>query len=234
MNQEKDIQFSDDEIDLMDYIKVLLKRKRLILAVLLVAVVAVGVLSILMPKVYKIDTILEIGWMRGYQVEPPLQVVGKIKDGIYGGYPGMKVDNPPYTSLVNIETTSKDPQKSKKILEDINETILVEHNSRINFQKKILERKIERLREKIDFLIQIPTEQEIAVLQLEINNLQEQIEGFWPTRVIKEPTISEKPVRPNPLLNIVIAAILGIFIGVFLAFFKEWWEKNRKKLDKDF
>jgi len=227
MNREEKIQTEYEEIDLMDYVKVMLKRKWLILAIFLAVTIAAGVFSFLAPKVYKIDTSLEIGWI-GWVIESPEQVVEKINNGIYGKFPGIKANNPAYTNLIEIETISKDPQKTKKILEDINESILAEHNNRLNFQKNLLEEKIKRLQEKIDFLIQIPKEQETAALQLEINNLQGQIENLWPTEVIKEPTISEKPVKPKPLLNIIIAAVLGIFIGVFLAFGKEWWEKSKK------
>jgi len=29
---------------------------------------------------------------------------------------------------------------------------------------------------------------------------------------------------------VVVAAVLGLFVGVFLAFGKEWWEKNKVKI----
>jgi len=53
------------------------------------------------------------------------------------------------------------------------------------------------------------------------------LDEIKPTQVVKSPTVSASPIKPRPLLNIVIAAILGLFIGVFLAFFQEWWEKNK-------
>jgi len=224
MNQ-KEKQFGyEDEIDLMDYVKVIFKRKWLILVIFLVAVIAAGVFSYFVPKIYKIDSSLEIGQIGGQVVEAPEQVVEKINNGIYGWFPGIKVSNPVNTNLIKIEAISKESQKTKKILEEINELILAEHNNKINSQKNLLEKEIERLQEKIDFLIL--KGQETAILQLEINNLQRQKEALQPTQVIREPTISEKPVRPKPVLNIIIAGVLGIFIGVFLAFGKEWWEKN--------
>ncbi|QXM06692.1 GumC family protein [Crassaminicella indica] len=41
-----------------------------------------------------------------------------------------------------------------------------------------------------------------------------------------------KPVSPNKKLNIAIAGVLGIMIGVFLAFFREYW-KNSAVTSKD-
>lgn len=225
MDEEKKYQPEYDEINLMDYVKVLIKRKWLILILGLVAVIAVSVFSFYTPKTYKISTFLEVGTIGGEITEEPGQVVEKINNGIYGWFPGIKVSNPTNTNLITIETISKEPQKTKKILENINELILTEHNNKINFQKNLLEKEIERLQEKIDFLVS--KGQEIAILQLEINNLQRQKEALQPTKVIKESTISGKPIKPKPLLNIVIAGVLGIFIGIFLAFGKEWWEKNR-------
>lgn len=227
MNQEEEQFEYEDEIDLMDYMKVIIKRKRLIFGVFLAMVIIAAIFSFTSPKVYKIDTTLEIGKIGGQIVEEPSQVMEKIDDGIYGWFPGMKVSNPANTNLIKIEAISKDPQETKEILANINESILADHNAKINSQKNLLEKEIETLQEKIDFLIS--KDQETAILQLEINNLQRQKEALQSTKVIREPTISEKPIRPKLLLNVVVAAILGIFIGIFWAFFKEWWEKNKER-----
>ncbi|MBZ9578631.1 hypothetical protein KJA14_02160 [Patescibacteria group bacterium] len=234
MNQEEKIQTEYEEIDLMDYVKVILKRKWLILAVFLAAVIVAGVFSWFSPKFYKIDTSLEIGRIIGQVteapfevVEPPEQLVEKINNGIYGWFPGIKISNPTDTNLIKIEAISKEPQKTKKILENINELILAEHNNKINSQKNLLEKEIEELQEKIDFFIS--KGQETAILQLEINNLQRKKEALQPTQVIREPTISENPVRPKPLLNIIIAAVLGVFIGIFWAFSRSGGRKAKYK-----
>jgi len=44
-----------------------------------------------------------------------------------------------------------------------------------------------------------------------------------------EPRISEKPVRPRPLLYMAISGILALFVGMFLAFLIEFIRKNRTK-----
>jgi len=60
MAQEEREQY-EDEINLMDYVKVILKRKRLILGLFFGAAIAAGVFSFLMPKAYTIDTSVEVG-----------------------------------------------------------------------------------------------------------------------------------------------------------------------------
>jgi len=35
------------------------------------------------------------------------------------------------------------------------------------------------------------------------------------------------PIRPNRKLNILIAGVLGLFVGIFAAFFLEFWQKGK-------
>ncbi|MBA7566225.1 hypothetical protein ES708_07913 [subsurface metagenome] len=38
----------------------------------------------------------------------------------------------------------------------------------------------------------------------------------------------EYPIKPNKKLNILIAGVLGLFVGIFVAFFLEFWQKGKK------
>jgi len=262
MNQEEKIQTEYDEINLMDYVKVILKRKRLILVIFLIAVVAAGVFSYFSPKVYKADAFLEIGKVGEKVLEEPGQIVEKISSGIYGFFPGIKAKNPANTNLIIIEINSSNPQEAKDILEKINNLILEDHQKKIKGKKELLENDIEGTKRKISYLEeerknleaqvkilgitplekQSPNSQfaffsikerleakkeEIENLHLQINSLEKSLEDIQPTEIVKSPTISERPIKPEPILNISIAGILGIFLGIFLAFFKEWQEKNK-------
>ena len=324
------IQQEYEEIDLMDYVKVILKRKWLILAVFFGAAIVAGVFSFLMPKVYKIDTSLEVGQIAGEAVEVPGQVVEKIKSDVYGvfvreklqipeeKYPKIKIENPKDTNLITLVIESAKPPESKNILEAINNLILAEHQEKIKTKKELIgqdikttedkiklvesdiektknkiepinedikriENKIanaeeekENLEAKVDALQKVlpyqqdpgtqfalfdtkeklaNKKQEIENLYLTINSLKRSkedldvqinsiktsieslnarinalkasLDEIKPTQVIKSPTVSEKPVKPNKKLNIIIAGILGLFVGVFLAFSQEWWEKSK-------
>ncbi len=35
------------------------------------------------------------------------------------------------------------------------------------------------------------------------------------------------PIKPNRKLNILIAGVLGLFVGIFVAFFLEFWQKGK-------
>lgn len=277
MNQEEKIKQEYEEIDLMGYVKVILKRKRLILAVFLAGAIIAGVFSFITPKVYKVDTSLEIGKIGGEAgvLESPSQVVEKIKNDVYGGlvreklkiseanYPKIKIENPKDTNLIKMVTESSKPELAKDILEEIAHSILEGHQEVIKNKKEILEKDIERIKNKIKFLEEeknnleakvealqriLPYQQtpgtqfalfdakeklevkkqEIENLYFQINSLQRSLDDIKPTQIIKEPVISEKPIKPNFILNTVAAAMLGLFLGIFFAFFAEWWIKAKK------
>ncbi|MFA5386560.1 MAG: Wzz/FepE/Etk N-terminal domain-containing protein [Candidatus Paceibacterota bacterium] len=292
----------EDEIDLMDYVKVILKRKLFILSLFLAAVIVAAIFSFLSPKIYKIDTVLEIGKIGGETVESPKQLMGRIEGDVYGAlirtkldipeieYPIIKVENPEDTSVIKMEIESSDTEKSEKVLDEKNELIVTEHQGKIELGKELLRKRIElleedikvsqkdierteikivslgqeqsSLEEKVDALegiliyqqdpgtqfalfdtkekleakkqeienryLQINAlEKQINDLKNQINSLENQIENIQPTLIIKDPTVSEKPISPRPLLNMAIAGILGLFIGTFLAFGREWWEKAK-------
>ena len=54
-------------------------------------------------------------------------------------------------------------------------------------------------------------------------------------RMVQKPEVSFNPVAPKKKLNIAIAGVLGLFLGILLAFFQEYWEgsQNRKLSPRD-
>ncbi len=309
--QNKQIKTSDineDEIDLMDYVKIILKRKYLIFGIFFLSILCAGIFSFMSPKIYEIDAILEIGNIKDEKtqeiqlVELPIQLVEKINSDVYGDeirnklqiseteYPEIKTENPKNTNLIQLTIKSSDIEKSKNVLQEINELIFTEHQEIINNKKELLEKNIElleknieiyqqneqRIKNKISFLKQEQNvledkvfalqkvlvyeqtpgtqfalfdnqeklqqkKQEIENRYLEISSLNVKIHSFensissisnqikdiQETKIIKNISVSANPVSPRILLNIIIAGILGIFVAIFLAFFKEWWEREK-------
>jgi predicted nucleic acid-binding Zn-ribbon protein len=73
-------------------------------------------------------------------------------------------------------------------------------------------------------------EDEIKDYNFQIVSLNSSLEEIRPTKIIKSPVISENSVGPRKMLNLAIAGILGIFIGTFWAFGKEWWENSKENI----
>lgn len=67
--------------------------------------------------------------------------------------------------------------------------------------------------------------QEVEKLKLN----KRQVESI---RVVKEPAVDPNPVKPRKGLNIAIAGITSLFLGVFLAFSIEWFSKGKRRLDE--
>ncbi len=150
-----------------------------------------------------------------------------------------------YLSEENIKVLQKDIERIKIKISSLEE------------ERKILEAKVEVLQEILPYQRDLGTQfvlfnsqekleskkqeienrylqinslrKEINDLKSHINSLEKQIEDIRPTKIVKSPTVSEEPIRPRPLLNMAIAGILGLFIGTFLVFGKEWWEKSKAK-----
>jgi uncharacterized protein involved in exopolysaccharide biosynthesis len=70
-----------------------------------------------------------------------------------------------------------------------------------------------------DYLLRINTEEK------NINSLQAKIDQGKATAVIKEPNVSENPVKPRILLNTLLAAVLGSGVGLLWAFGREAMKK---------
>lgn len=322
-----------DEVDLIDYIKVVIKRKWLIFVVFLLVLIVAGLFSWFSPKTYNIDTSLEIGSIGKDLLEAPTMMIKKNENAIYemaareklgipdGEYQQIKVENPKESNFLIFRAESTDPQRAKEILEGINKLILEEHQEKIKDKKESIENElkiaedkiksvendiektknkikpinndIERLQQKILLIkeekeslqAKIETLQKISISQQDpgtqfalfstkeelaekkqeiedlyllinsfqrdkedlavetnvfkrdigdlnskINALKTSLDDIKETRIIKSPSVSAGPIKPRLKLNIIIAAVLGLFLGTLLAFVKEWWEKNKERI----
>lgn len=222
-----------DEINIRDYTRVIIKRKNLILEFLLIGLIIAGAITFLLPINYKAETYLEI---ENYSkvtdretslIEISYNLIEKINTGFYGGYPRVKAFDLTEVGLIKIEFVSENPEEAKSNLENINKLILDEHNQKLEAKKKVLEKSLKELKERISFLLS--RNKEVEILELEVFNIQRNADDFEFTRIARDPGIvSEK--SPNLIFNLICGGISGIFIGVFLAFGKEWWERNKKRL----
>ncbi len=70
----------EQEVELIDYLNVIWKRKGLIIGGTLVAAAAALVVSLLMPKTYEVSRTLKIGMLPGMIIESREAVIGRLKD----------------------------------------------------------------------------------------------------------------------------------------------------------
>jgi capsular polysaccharide biosynthesis protein len=231
---------NDDEINLIDYIKVVIKRKWLILGITLTAVLIAGIASMVSPKNYEVSTTLQIGNTTDI-LESTAQVAEKIKSNAYKNLleeklnienlPEIKTETPQNTNFVSIIIETDNPEQAKQILDEINSLILLEHQEIFNKRESQIKENIKEIQDELTLL---ETKKEysegIAELRIRLSDLKSALNVFQPTKVIKAPIVPKNPSGSNLILNIVIAIVLGLFIGVLVAFIKEWWENAKKEL----
>lgn len=303
------------EVKLVDYVKVINKRKRIILSVMAGSIVITLTACFVLPKVYKIDTTIQVGKIENITartkeervalVENPASVKEKIDSDVYGiqirkklsiseeDYPVISTDNPKDTDLVNIETKSDKVQLVKDVLKEITSMIISEHEGKINIQKELINNNIKANEAKIDILggeiervgnkiklaeeerttleskvdvlqrtvpyQQDPgtqfalfdakeklankkqeienyyrsinsTKESIENLSTEINQYKTSLGNIKSSTAIKDITVSEKQISPRPVLYSAITVILGLFLGLFVAFGQEWYDNNKKNI----
>jgi len=142
-----------NEIELIDYLNVIWKRKWLIIIPTLIFAIAVGIISFLLPPKWEIDSLIipskfmtqtEQGEFKEVIVVDPKQVASQINEKIYDHliaaelkidikkFPKIKADNIRDTKLVRISIVENDVEKAKLIL-----------SSLFNHLKQDLDKKVE-------------------------------------------------------------------------------------------
>ena len=211
----------EEEIDLIDYIKIMMKRKFLILAFFLFGIIFALAFTFLQEKTYNAKTYLKIG-----SKEDSSCIENEIKAGLFGKYPKLKATNILGTDLIKISIVSNRRKKAIEQLNNINKLILESEDKKIKDRRKSLENLVKRLSDKVDFLLR--KNNKITSLELKISNIQNEIDNMRGAEVIRKPSVVSEE-KKSVVFNSVLGGSLGIFIGLFIVFCQEWWEKNKKK-----
>jgi len=119
----------------------------------------------------------------------------------------------------SIELLNKDLQNTDRELQEINKSIahtreILENTSASQLQQAGLLDTLSRFLEQRDKLSErkLKTEQKLN-----------SIEGM---EVLERPEAASSPMRPNKKLNIVVAGMLGLMVGVFMAFIVDYFRRK--------
>lgn len=142
-----------DEIELMDLLNVLWKRKWMIILPTFLCVILAGVVSFLLPQQWEVDAVIqpskflvqtEQGQFEEIVVTEPAQIAGQINEESYNRliaaelnldlkeFPKIRAQNLEDTNLVRISLKERDVEKAKQIL-----------SSLFNHLKRDLDKKID-------------------------------------------------------------------------------------------
>ncbi len=153
----------ENEIELIDYLNVLWKRKWLIIIPTFVLLVAVGVYSFFLPQVWEVDAIIqpskyiiqtEGGAYNEIIVVDPKQIAAQINQGSYNSliaaelnldireFPKLKAENLKDTKLLKISTKVNDVEKAKLILYSLFKHLKRDLDKKIDVEIKSFDTKI--------------------------------------------------------------------------------------------
>jgi len=192
-NQEN--YYREDEIDLRDYINVIVKRKKVIIAIFLIAVFIAGILSyFVLPKAYEASSLIEIGKIKGGLIESPTDIITTFEREAtlqeLGQKLGLdpekekiskeivKIEIPEKTNFLEISAQADSPQKSYNIVMATIELLKERHQEKFEKAEQILEQEIEIIKkdqEKITEDIKRIEEIEIPAVEKEISRLEKDI-----------------------------------------------------------
>ncbi|MBU0694262.1 MAG: hypothetical protein KKC11_06285 [Candidatus Omnitrophica bacterium] len=266
----------EDEINLRDYINVIIKRKKLILAIFFMAVVFSTVVSFRMPKVYEITSTIELGNLDGILISKEeakdiilnknslLSLIKRLNldiegDSLEKSIKTEKMDSP---NLFKIAIKSSDVNTGFKIINAISANIITQGQSiykerlllknerleELNVEIKNAEDNIIRARNLISgisdsnnisqadislrtILLQntLPNyESNLIALRNQRNELKLSLVNAKDFKVFDAPIKPKNPIAPNKKRIVAIAGIISLMLGVFLAFFMEFWQKSGK------
>jgi len=122
-------QIHEDEIDLREYINVLIKRKKLILGIFIISIIASAVISLLVPKIYETSSIIQLGAINEFIIskEEAKEIILSSDNLLstanelgLGAKPealkrSIKIDDVPSTNLLRITIKGPDADKALKM-----------------------------------------------------------------------------------------------------------------------
>jgi capsular polysaccharide biosynthesis protein len=188
MNEErmkKHEEYYEDEVDLMEYLEVIWKRKWLIIIPTFILVLIAGVVSFLLSETWRVDSIIltskfivqtEQGNFEEVVIVPSKQIAGKIKEGAYDqiiaselnldirGFPELEAQVLNDTDLIQISSKDQDVNKQKSIHLALFEHVKRDTDKSVDIEMKNIESQI-----KAQQINKKKKEDEIGVLKRKLD-----------------------------------------------------------------
>jgi capsular polysaccharide biosynthesis protein len=151
------------EIELIDYLNVIWKRKWLIIIPTLILAFSTGVYSFFLPRIWEVDAIIQpsklfiqdtSGKFEEIVVIDPKQVAGQINQDSYNNiiaaelnidireFPKLKAENLRDTKLVMVTVRGKDVERAKSILNSLYKNLKKDFDKRIEVETRGLDTQI--------------------------------------------------------------------------------------------
>ena len=244
----------DDEVNIFNYWKVIIKRRWLLIGVFLISIATTSVVNLLMPKIYRGEYIIKMATADFNDVLERINVDDKEKmreilPKTYLLLYELKVTTIPdpvlykLNIIIDVKKTSDISLIATELLEYINNFPYYKRS--VEQRKKLLQKQLEELSIAIansdailktyNTLLQSaklvplgfnPIELYDGILELKTKKviLEQSLKNHIGMEIITQDIFSN-PVKPRIKMNIALSALIGLLAGMFLVFFAEFAEK---------
>lgn len=186
--ENKDDQY-EEEIDLRDYIEVIIKRKVQIIGIFFAAVVLTAVISLTMPKTFEATALIKIGQIKNNTIESVDNIKAVFSREAVLKTIAQKLDFLP--PEIPVETIAKifslgssgenlfikgradSPEKAVKVVNAITELVTTRHQLLFSEAEKTLNKEIETIEKNKQ-----KTEKDIEKIKQDIARLDKDIAGY--------------------------------------------------------
>lgn len=231
----------NDEIDLFELLQKLYEQKWIIIGITAFTTALAILVSVLMPKAYKAEAMVEVQTIQGSKIIDILEIQESIKtyrdDTLKDVLKKVRI-SPVRNSqnMAKIEVEGVSPQVAKENLEKVLEII----------NKKLFPQKMEELKKKYEIrlnainqaILGLNAEKYVifdlskrADLLTEKEQIQKWLQDPKFVTLASDIQTSSKPVRPKPLLYTSIGFITGLFLGIFVALVLEAIKSRRTSIN---
>jgi len=160
----------ENEVELMDYLYILIKYKWFIIVPTFVVMVLVGIYSFTLPKIWEIDMLFEPGKVlvqtdqgdfKDIVITDPTQIAGRINEKSYDNqiavnnkidikdFPRINAENIKGTALIRVSLREEDPNKAKLILSSLFLILKSDLDKKLEVETKGIETQIEEKKTSI-------------------------------------------------------------------------------------
>ena len=247
----------EDEINLYDYWKVIVRRKRLIIGLFLVAILVSAVISLLMPKIYRGEVVLtqlvlspkELIAITGNKEILPtthhsitaiklnalkdstdkLQVIIEAKS--VDDIPAAVVEIIKYLNNIPFVNRSIEEGRQRLLKQSEELSIVIEQSNKLaeTYEKLLKASKYVPIGFSPAGFYPVDIRKRISDMKVEKFTIEQALNRPKGVEMLEKPYILKNPVKPSIKKNIVIAGITSLFAGIFLAFFMEFIKNMRRK-----
>lgn len=249
----------DDGINLYSLWKVVVRRQKIIIAIILGSIIGASIYCATAPKIYRLETYMKINIPT--EAKELAMLLTKSSSDFNQVIFQKNVDditNIRIREMIGTKNTLKVmiESKNREVLETALQQLIsyIENNPA---NKALANMTIEKLNEKLKLVKQADNESDLQIkeikkalkssiyiliginlvdinkksldLKLEKYHLEQEIKNYKVVHILEEPFVSKFPVKPNKQQIISLSAILGLILGIFIVFVMEYFEKTRRK-----